>query len=130
LDEGLGRSQMLNHVEDQHVVDVGKIDSRQTLVEVVPDERVQLDAGCEREPIDAGDTTAAPPQHDAQVAAGAAKIENTGAVGNLFQRDAVRTEVAEFWLIVRVLGRGWLAVEPPIVKQAELLRACHQYGLR
>ena len=60
----LRRRQVLDHVEQQHVVEVAEIQRRQAVVEIVQDERVQLHARSERKLVDAGDAAA--------VAAGAA----------------------------------------------------------
>ena len=130
LDERFRRREMLDHVEQQDVVVVRGIHRRNTVVEIVKHERVELHARAEWILVDASD--AAVPltaQHGADVSAGTAQIEHARARGHDFERRRMRARVIELRLVLRVASCG-CAVEAAVVEQAELLRPRHQHRLR
>jgi len=74
-----GRGDVLDHVEQQHVVELGEIQRRHAGVEIVLDEAVELDPPSERELVDADHAAALGLERLAHVAAGAADVEHARA---------------------------------------------------
>ena len=84
----------------------------------------------ERDAIDAGDAAAARRRAGAHVAAGAAEIEDAGALRDRIEVARVGARKMELGVVVRVVGVGGRAVEAAVVEEAQLLTAGHQHRLR
>ena len=87
LDERLGRREVLDDVEHQHVVEVAGSTGGKPSLRSWRMNAIELDARAERKLVDAGHAAAASPaQHRADVAAGAAEIEDARAGRNELER--------------------------------------------
>ncbi len=88
--ELLGRGDMLEHVEQQHIVEARQIERRHAAIEIVLDEAVERHVGLEREQVDPDHAAAFALQRLAHITAGAAEIEHARRRPHRVARKCVR----------------------------------------
>ena len=76
LEESLRAFQMLDHVEQQDVIELGEVDGRQSVVQVVQVKLVELDSFLEREDVDSDDVASLLAQLRAHPAARATDVQH------------------------------------------------------
>src|SRR6478672_7820557 len=113
---------MLDDIEREDIIKIGRVNGQRWVVQVVCEERIELDVLRQWGDVDSGDVAAAPSQFEGEIPPRRSEVQHTTSRGDVRDGQCVGALMVELGRIA--LGRRLgSAIEATVVQEIEVLDA-------